>query len=127
MGFFDSIKKGFSKAASKVTGVVKSVANAVADGGKKVYNGAEHFVSGVVDQSKIIAANIYKDGKNAISWTATTAAETAQTVIKQPAELAKHIADKASEFGKSAASSLSMPLVIGVAIVGGILLLGKTK
>ena len=110
MGFFDTIKDGFSKAA----GAVKSAASAAFDKGKSV-------ATGVYNPIKKLFGTVYNDAKSAVSWAAVSGKEMASQIVNMPKELA----NSASDFGKSAVSSLAMPLIIGAAVIGGIFLISK--
>ena len=112
MGFFDSIKSGFSKAV----GAVKGAAGAAFDQGKKI-------ATAVYNPIKKVVGTVYGDAKSAVKWGATTGKDMATQILKVPTELAKN----ATDFGKSAVSSLAMPLVIGAAVIAGIFLISRSS
>ena len=108
MGFFDSIKSSFSK----VAGTIKGAAGSAWDKGKEI-------ATGVYNPIKKIVGTVYSDAKDAVRWGAVSGKEMATQILKTPLEMAKN----ATDFGKSAVSSLAMPLVIGAAVIVGIFLI----
>ncbi|MEM3857975.1 MAG: hypothetical protein QW478_01070 [Candidatus Micrarchaeaceae archaeon] len=121
MGFFDFIKNTVSSIGNKIGEVATSVKNYVSDKLPGVVEAGKNVVNYIANKGESAVSTVYNDTKNIIS--------TNQQLLKEGIGGAVHVGEtlinKGSETITSLGSSLSFPLVIGVAIIGGILLLNR--
>jgi hypothetical protein len=110
MGFFDSIKSGWNSFTNTISSGASAIANKVESGVSAVFNAGVNLTNKVVDggfnfmkgQQQIVGKFIDKGG---------------DVILKGE--------DVVGNTVSNVASSLSLPLMIGAGLLGGILLLKK--
>lgn len=119
MGFFDSLKSAFSKVgntiSSGLTKVYKAVAPTISSAAKSVGG----ILSTGAQKAESAVTTVYNDAKSFL----VRQSDTVNNLINKGEQLGEKVLDTAGGTISNLGSSLSFPLVIGAAIVGGILLL----
>jgi len=121
MGFFDSVKDFFNDVGRTIKDAGQKAINWVSDKAPGVVNTGKDVVTWVANKGESAVNNVYNDAKTYLFNAQGIIGGTVQNTFKTVDNVVNTAGGTISNLG----NSLSMPLVIGCAIVGGILLLRK--
>src|SRR5579885_1944241 len=121
MGFLDFLKNTVSSIGKKIAEAASQAKDFVASKLPGVVEAGKNVVNFIANKGESAVSTVYNDAKNMIASN--------QQLLKEGIGGAVHVGEtlinKGSETITSLGSSLSFPLVIGVAIIGGILLFNR--
>lgn len=117
MGFLQSASKFFKSSNAAIKRNNQRIGRDLARSNKS----AAKFFNSVAIKGESVVATVYKDSKGFVQGVGQFATNN----INQSFGLGNRLIDKSGDTISSLGKSLSMPLVIGAGLLGGIYLLGR--